>query len=311
MSRRVLLLFLSLGIIWGTPYFFIKVGLQDLAPHELVFGRCAVAALVLIPIAIRQRALRPALTVWPAVLAFAALEMAGPWWLLSHAEQRVSSGFAGLFLATIPLIGVIIAKILGEHDALAGRRLLGIGLGLGGVTMLVGLDTLAGHVDLLSVIELVLVAIGYAVAPVIAARTMAQVPSVGVITLSLAIVAIAYAPIAVPTLIAGGMPSTSAIGSVLGLGVLCSGVAFMLFFALIAEVGPARATVVTFINPAVAVLLGALVLSEPLTAGTLLGFPLVLIGSWLATHRPAAPLDDELVGSTLGSDLAAEAEVAR
>jgi drug/metabolite transporter (DMT)-like permease len=312
MSRRALVLFLVLGVIWGTPYFFIKVGLGDFAPHEIVFLRCVIATLLLLPVAIRRGAVRPALALWPFLLAFAALEIAGPWWLLAHAEQRISSGFAGLFLATIPLIGVIIAAILGEQDAFGGRRLLGIGMGLGGVTMLVGLDSLGGHVDLLSVVELTLVAIGYAVAPVIAARTMAHVPAVGVITLSSAIAAIAYAPIAIPTLASGPVPSWTSVGAVVALGVLCSAVAFMLFFALIAEVGPARATVVTFINPAVAVLLGALVLREPLTFGTLLGFPLVLLGSWLATHRPAAPLDDELVSGALGdSAIGAEAEASR
>jgi drug/metabolite transporter (DMT)-like permease len=314
MSRRTLALFLAVGVIWGTPYFFIKIGLEHLAPHELVFGRCAVAAIALLPIAFRRGAIRPALTLWPYLVAFALLEMAGPWWLLSHAEQRISSGFAGLFMATIPLLGVIIAAILGEKDALGGRRLFGIGMGLAGVTMLVGLDTLGGHVDLLSVIELTFVAIGYAVAPVIAARAMSRVPAVGVIALSLAIVALLYAPIAVPTLISGGPVPLSAIGAVLALGVVCSAVAFMLFFALIAEVGPARATVVTFINPAVAVLLGAAVLKEPLTAGTLAGFPLVLLGSWLATHRPTSPEDElvrDLVDAHGGGALVAEAEATR
>jgi drug/metabolite transporter (DMT)-like permease len=310
MSRRALLLFLSVGIIWGTPYLFIKIGLDHLAPHEIVFGRCAVAAIALLPIAWQRRALKPALALWPYLLGFALLEMAGPWWLLSHAEQRVSSGFAGLFLATIPLIGVIIAAILGERDALSSRRLLGIGLGLAGVTMLVGLDTLAGYVDLLSVMELSLVAIGYAVAPVIVARRMAHVPAVGVITLSLAIVAIGYAPFAIPTMFGDGMPHPTAIWVLLALGVLCSAVAFMLFFALIAEVGPARATVVTFINPAVAVLLGAVVLREKLTIGTLVGFPLVLIGSWLATHR-AASLQDTRVENLGETDLVAGAEATR
>lgn len=311
MSRRAVLLFLSVGVIWGTPYFFIKVGLEDLAPHEIVFLRCAIATVLLLPVAIRRRAVRPALSLWPFLLAFAALEMAGPWLLLSHAEQRISSGFAGLFLATIPLIGVIIAAILGERDALSGRRILGIGLGLGGVAMLVGLDSLGGHVDALSIVELVLVAIGYAVAPVIAARTMAHVPSIGVITMSLAAVAIGYAPIAIPTLASGPAPSLPAVGSVIALGVVCSAVAFMLFFALIAEVGPARATVVTFINPAVAVVLGALVLREPLTVGTLLGFPLVLLGSWLATHRAAAMEDDIVTGPLGETEIGAEAEASR
>ena len=293
-TRRALFLFAAVGVIWGTPYFFIKIALEELAPHELVFLRCALAGILMIPLAIKRGAFRSALPQLRWVLLFAVLEMAGPWWLVAHAEERISSGFAGLFIATVPLIGLFVAYVMGDHHAFAGRRIMGVVLGLAGVTALVGLDTFGGHVDALSVSQLFLVAIGYAVAPAMASVKLAKVDSIGTITISLLTVAIIYAPFAIPSLLDGPAPSANAVGAIVGLGLLCSVIAFILFFQLIDAVGPSRATVVTFINPAVAVLLGALILSEPLTTGTLVGFPLVLLGSWLATHTPKA---NELAGT--------------
>ena len=283
MTRAAWLLFAAMSVIWGIPYLFIKIAVGELSPAAVAGSRTLLAALVLIPLAARQGVLRPAARAWRWVAAFGLLEMAGPWLLLGHAETRVSSGFAGLMIATVPVVGVLVARLRGDPHAFARVRLLGLGVGVLGVVCLVGLDSLAGHLDALSILELLLVAIGYAVAPVIASTRLAGVPSLGVIACAIAGVAVLYLPWTV-TELAGGLPSTDVVVSIVVLGLLCTAVAFVLFFQLIAEAGPVRATVFTFLNPAVAIALGILVLGEPLTVGTLVGFPLVLLGAYWATR---------------------------
>ena len=287
MTGSAWLLFAAMSVIWGIPYLFIKVAVAELSPAAVAGGRTILAALVLLPLAARQDALRPSLGAWPWVVAFGLLEMAGPWLLLGHAESRVSSGFAGLMIATVPIIGVIVARLRGEPHAFARTRLLGLVTGIVGVAALVGIDSLSGHIDSLSVVELLLVAIGYAVAPVIATTRLAAVPSIGVIAISVTMVAALYLPWTV-TEFAASWPSPGVTASVATLGLACTALAFVLFFRLIAEVGPVRATVITFVNPAVAVALGILVLGEPLTAGIALGFPLVLLGAYWATRPSTA-----------------------
>jgi drug/metabolite transporter (DMT)-like permease len=256
----------------------------------VVFGRTSVAAIVLVAVAAHGGALRPALRRWKLVLAFAALEIAGPWLLLTNAEKRLPSGVTGLLVSCVPIAGAVAAYFLGDHTALRPQRLLGIAVGLGGVALLVGGD-LSGDrgIPWWSVIQVVLVCVGYATAPFIAARRLNDVPTIGVIAVSVASVAIAYAPFAWlsrPSTI----PPGRVIWAVLGLSILCTAVAFVLFFALITEVGPMRATLITFVNPAVAVALGAVFLSESITLATLGGFVLVLAGCWFATRPGPAVL---------------------
>jgi drug/metabolite transporter (DMT)-like permease len=288
MSRQAWLLFGAMSLIWGIPYLLIKVAVAELSPAELAGLRTLLAALVLVPVAAWQGALRPALARWWWVLAFALIEMAGPWLLLGQAETRVSSGFAGLMIATVPLVGVVIARLQGDPTAFAASRLRGLAVGLVGVACLVGLDSLAGHVEPVPVLELLLVAIGYAVAPAIANRRLADVPALGVIAISVAAVAGLYLPASVGA-VRAGLPSADVVAAVLVLGLVCTALAFVLFFALIARVGPVRATVITFINPAVAIALGILVLGEPLTWGMAVGFPLVILGAFWATRPVRAP----------------------
>ena len=285
MSRTAWLLFAAMSVIWGIPYLFIKIAVGELSPVAVAGSRTLLAALVLLPLAARAGALRPAARAWPWVVAFGLLEMAGPWVLLGQAETRVSSGFAGLMIATVPIVGVVVARLRGDRNAFAPVRVLGLASGILGVAFLVGIDSLAGHVDGRSVVELLLVAVGYAVAPVIASTKLAQVPSLGVIAGSVALVALLFLPWTA-TELAAGLPSPEVLASLVVLGLICTALAFVLFFRLIAEVGPVRATVITFLNPAVAVALGIGVLGEPLTAGIVLGFPLVLLGAFWAT-RPA------------------------
>lgn len=283
LTQTAWVLFAAMSVIWGIPYLFIKVAVAELSPAAVAGCRTLLAALVLLPLAARQDALRPAFRAWPWVVAFGLLEMAGPWLLLGDAETRVSSGFAGLMIATVPIVGVVVARLRGDPHAFDRIRVIGLGVGILGVAGLVGIDSLSGHIDGRSVVELLLVAIGYAVAPVIANTRLAAVPSIGVIAVSVGLVALLYLPWTVSE-VAATPPSPKVIASVVVLGLICTALAFVLFFRLIALAGPVRATVITFLNPAVAVALGVLVLGEPLTAGMAIGFPLVLLGAYWATR---------------------------
>lgn len=289
MTRRGWLLFAAMGVIWGLPYLLIKVAVEHLAPPVIVFGRTSLAAVVLVALAAHTGALRPAFAHWRPVLAFAAIEMAGPWLLLTNAEKRLPSGITGLLVSCVPIFGALAAYALGDRSALRLLRVVGIAVGLGGVALLVGGDLNgAGGVPWWSVVQVLLVCVGYATAPFIVARRLADVPTLGVVAVSLAAVAIVVAPLAWfarPT----AFPPASASWAMLGLAVVCTGIAFVVFFALIGEVGPARATLITFVNPAVAVVLGAVVLDEKITAATIGGFVLVLAGCFLATRPGVEP----------------------
>jgi drug/metabolite transporter (DMT)-like permease len=280
-SKRGWLLFAALGLIWGVPYLFIKVAVGELTPATLVLLRTGLAAVLLLPIAAARGELRPLLPRWKPLLAFTAAEIAVPWLLLSHAERRLSSSLTGLLLAATPLVGAVLGRLTGT-DRLDRRRLLGLGIGLAGVAALAGLDLGAG--DGWALAEIIVVATGYALAPFILDRRLNDAPAVGVIAAALGITAVAYLPAGLAQLPAH-RPSAAVLGSVLVLAVLCTAVAFLFFFALIEEAGPARATVITYLNPAVAVALGVVFLDEPLTWGIAAGFVLILGGSVLATRR--------------------------
>lgn len=284
MTSEAWLLFAAMSIIWGLPYLFIKLAVQEVNPATLVFARTALALVILLPWAALTGALRPALRAWPVAAVFAVLEMGIPWLLLGHAEQRISSGLAGLMLAAVPIIGAIITATLGDRHNLAPIRVVGMVLGLVGVGALVGLDAAAGHLDWLSVGEMLTVALCYAVAPIVIDRQKDPAPAIGIITVSILFVSLAYLPLGTTGLAAAWPLQQDTIGALLVLGLLCTAVAFVLFFRLIAAAGPVRAVVITFVNPAVAIVLGVLVLSEQITTGMIIGFPLVIMGSWLATR---------------------------
>src|SRR5688572_27774083 len=284
MSQRGWWLFLAVGFIWGTPYLLIRIAVESLDPLMVAFGRTLIGALLLLPIALYRKALAPAFAHWRALLAFTLVEISGPWLLLGLAETRLNSSTTGLIVAMVPLFAAVIVTRLG-HDRLDSRRLAGLAIGFVGVATLVGLDV---HMsDLLAVLALVLAALGYAVGPIIIDRKLKDVPPIGVVTASLVLATLLYAPFVPMSWPAHFAPA--AVGSVVGLGVLCTATAFMLFFALIAEVGPARATVVAYVNPLVAVALGVAVLKEPFTLGMAIGFPLVIAGSVLATRKAVTP----------------------
>ncbi len=280
-DTRAWLLFAAMALLWGIPYLFIKQAVDSYSPPAVVAGRTLVGALILLPFAIRRGALAPAWRRIGWVLAFGAVEMAGPFLLLGHAEQTLPSGLTGLLVATVPLFAALIALGGGDRSVLRPSRAIGLVVGFAGVFLIVAGPGLA--VDgggLTAVGEVLLVAVLYAVAPFIVARKLQGVPALGTITLSLFAVGLFYLPIGVLTQHETPTPTSTA--SLLALAVLCTALAFIVFFALIEHVGPVRALLFTYVNPVVAILLGTIILSEPLTPGLVIGFPLVVIGCWLA-----------------------------
>jgi drug/metabolite transporter (DMT)-like permease len=286
-SRRGWALFAAMCVIWGIPYLLIRVAVRDVSPGTLVFMRTAIGGVVLLPMAVRAGGFRPVLRRWKPLVAFAALEIAIPWLLLGNAEQHLPSSLTGLLVAAVPLVGVVAGRLTGTGDHVDARRWAGLLLGLLGVGVLVGLDL--GSLSGLALLEVGLVAVGYATAPIILATQLSDLPRFPVVSAALLLSAVAWAPYGLthwPRHVAA-----TGIASIVVLGLVCTALAFVLFFALIAEIGPNRATVITYVNPAVAVALGLLLLNEQFTAGMGIGFPLILIGSVLAasTGRPASP----------------------
>jgi drug/metabolite transporter (DMT)-like permease len=280
---RPLVLFALMSVIWGIPYLFIRIAVAEVSPAFLVMARTGIAAAILLPIALLSTDLRPVLARWRWLIAFATIEIAIPWVLLASAEQKVSSSLAALVIAGVPLVGVAIALLSGRSERLGPTGLLGLLLGMIGVAAIVGGDF--GSTDPVAIIELSAVAVCYALGPVILARRLNGLPSVGVMSLSLGLTCLVYVPFAVlqwPT----AAPSPAVIGSIATLGIVCTAIAFLVFAALIEAVGPVRATVITYINPAVAAVLGVVVLNETLTPATIVGFGLVTLGSVLATRPP-------------------------
>jgi drug/metabolite transporter (DMT)-like permease len=269
-------------VIWGVPYLMIRVAVRELAPVTLVFGRTAIGALLLAPVAMFRSQLRPLLARWRPLLAYTAVEVAIPWVLLARAETKLSSSLTGLLIAAVPLVGAVVVTLTGEREQQGSRRWVGLLIGIVGVAAIVGLDL--GVVNTLAIVEIAGVAVCYAVGPIILSRRLAGLPALDVVAASLVLTAIVYAPLAASRW-PSSLPSGRVLLSVVGLAVLCTAIAFLIFFALIAEVGPVRATVITYVNPAVAAVLGVSVLGEHVTWGMGIGFALVLTGCVLATGR--------------------------
>jgi drug/metabolite transporter (DMT)-like permease len=290
MSRRGFLLFAAMCVIWGIPYLLIKVAVEDVSPAFLVLARTAIGALLLLPIAAARRELRPLVPFWLPLVAFAAVEIALPWVLLGEAETRISSSLTALLIAAVPLIATAIALTTGGRDRLTPQTGLGLVLGIVGVAAIVGVSVEGASI--VPIAEVGLVAVCYAVGPAMLQRWLSDLPPLGVISTSLALTALAYVPIAAFRL-PEATPSPEAVASIVTLAVVCTAIAFLLFFALIAEIGPVRSTVITYVNPAVAAVLGVTILGEHFTVGMGLGFVLVLAGSVLATRPTAAPAPPE------------------
>lgn len=302
MSRRGWFLLVAVGVIWGIPYLLIKVAVGEVTPATVVFVRTALGALLLLPFAVRGGGLRALRGHWPAVLGFATLEIVLPWILLSNAERTLSSSTTGLLVATVPIAAVVIGRFV-DRRPVAGVRWAGLLVGLGGVALLLGPGAAGG--DPWAVAQVLLAALGYATAPIIADRWLREVPAIPLTATCLAVTALVYAPFVLAT---GPQPwpDLDAVLALVGLGALCTALAFVLFFRLIVEVGAARSTLVAYLNPVVAVALGALVLDETITITVLAATALILLGSAAASRRPrstddASPVDQVTADEALAT----------
>jgi drug/metabolite transporter (DMT)-like permease len=280
-SRRGWALFAAMGVIWGIPYLLIKVAVGGVPVPVLVLARVGIGAALLLPLAVRRGQLGALRPQWRWLAAFAAVEIITPWLLLSDAERRLSSSMTGLLVASVPIIVVVLGRLTGGTDRLAAIRWVGLLAGLGGVALLAGTSAAGGNAW--SITEVLLVALCYATGPLIASRKLGDLPPLGMTAACLGLAAVVYA---LPAALAWphAMPSWRVLGALAGLAVVCTAAAFVLFFQLIAEVGPARASVITYVNPAVAVALGVSVLGERFTLAMAGAFALILGGSVLATR---------------------------
>jgi drug/metabolite transporter (DMT)-like permease len=286
MTRRALILFGVMAVVWGIPYLFIRVAVEEISPATLVFARTSIAATILLPIALLRTDYRAVLVRWRWVAAFAVAEIGVPWVLLGTAEQHITSSLAGLLVAGVPLIATVVAIATGGRDRIGGAGAVGLLIGLVGVAAIVGVNL--GSSSWPALLAMVLVVTGYAVGPAIMSRRLTGVSNVSVIAFSLTLCAVVYAPVAVLQRPAA-LPGANVLAAVLILGVVCTAAAFLLFWKLIDETGPVRATVITYLNPAVAAILGIAVLNESFTPVMGLGFALVILGSVMATRPASAP----------------------
>ena len=287
MSRRILILFILAGFLWGIPYLFIRVAVDPdngFSPAIVVFIRVFIGALILIPISIYDKSLFVAIKGWKYIAVYALFEMVIPWILIGTAEQSISSGLAGLLVASVPIFSTIIASMYGDKSVWHPRRLFGMAIGFLGVFLLVGIESFTGSSDPISIFMMLGASVGYAYAVIYITRKMPGVSGVAINAIAMAMTALFYSP-ALFLLWPDHKISLSATYSVIALGVFSTGIAFAVFFTVMAEIGPTRASLVTYMNTAFAVVLGVLILSEPLTIGIIVGLPLVLIGSYLASRK--------------------------
>jgi len=288
MSRRNLILFILAGFLWGIPYLFIRVAVDPetgFTPAIVVFMRVFIGALILIPIAIYDKTFFTAIKGWRYIAVYALFEMVLPWIFIGTAEQSISSGLAGLLVASVPIFSTIISSLHGDKSVWHPRRLFGMGVGFLGVFLLVGIESLTGSSDPVAILMVLGASLGYAYAVIYITRKMPGASGVAINGIAMAMTAVFYSPALVLTWPDRPI-SHNAIYSVIALGIFSTGIAFAVFFTVMAEIGPARASLVTYMNTTFAVVLGVLLLNEPLTIGIIVGLPLVLIGSYLASRKP-------------------------
>jgi drug/metabolite transporter (DMT)-like permease len=300
MTARAWWLFLAVSVLWGIPYLFIKLAVEDLSPVWVAFGRIVVAFVVLLPYAWHKGALRGIGKRWRPLLVYCVVEICLPWPLIGFGEQRVSSGLAAILIAAVPLIIALMALRIDHEERAEGARLVGLIVGFAGVVVLLGLDVAGRPGELLGAFAILLAAIGYATGPMIIKHRFGELDPLGPVTASMGISALVLAPAAAFSA-PPAMPSAQTLLSVLVLGLACSALGFLLFFALIHAVGPGRATVITFVNPVVAVALGIVLLGEGLGPSAIAGLLLILAGSWLSTggRLPPHPLTRRRRGDAL------------
>ena len=287
MSRRALFHFAVSGLFWGIPYLLMKVAVRDIEPAVIVCGRVLIGAAILIPIAIHQKVLMDAIRGWRYVLPYAFFEMMIPWILITNAEKQISSGLAGLLIATVPIWSTIFASISGDKTVWHSKRLVGMLVGFVGLIGLVGYESIIGSSDPLSIAMMLIAAISYSYAVNMISQKLPDVSGIAINGLAMVFTSIAYAPLMIVQFPEVSAVSKESAASLLALGVFSTALAFISFFIVLKEIGPARASIGTYVNTAVAVVLGVMILSEPLTIGIIIGLPLVMIGSFLASRKPS------------------------
>jgi drug/metabolite transporter (DMT)-like permease len=288
--------FLALCVIWGVPYFFIKLAIQDVSPFVVAWSRITLGALILLPYAWQRGALRAASGHWGAIAAFAFFEYIIPFSAISYGEQFIASSITGIMMAAVPLSIAVLSRFFGVHEKLGALRLAGLILGFIGVAALVGFESIQGTQGWIGVGCMVLAVIGYSIGPLIIMRHLSKLESAGPAAGSLSIASLA---LLVPALLTWPThaPSTTAVASIAVLGVFCTALAMLFMFYLVSHAGASRASVITYINPVVATLLGTLQLNERLGVAGAIAFALILLGSWLATrgtpqHRGHPPITE-------------------
>lgn len=288
MSRKSLIHFVLVGILWGVPYLLMKVAVEDFPPAAVVAGRTLIGASILIPIAFYKKTLKSAVLGVRYVAFYAVLEMIGPWILITTAEKEISSGLVGLLVSTVPIFAVIITSLRGDHSVWEFKRIFGIILGFVGLIAVVGIESLTGNSDPVAIAMVILASLGYSYAVIMVTSNLPLVDGIAINGVAMVITTIFWAPVAIkqwPTQIS--INSTLAL---IALGVFSTALAFIFFFKLLNEIGPARGSLVTYLNTAIAVVLGVIILKEPLTLGLILGLPLVLLGSFLASRKKQSAL---------------------
>jgi drug/metabolite transporter (DMT)-like permease len=285
MSRTALILVAAVSLLWGIPYLFIAVAVDEVSPAWVAFARTALAAAVLLPFALRAGAFDGLRGRAPWLVVLAAAQMAGPFFLLGFAEQRISSSLTSILVAATPLLIAVLALGLDRSESASGLRLVGLVVGIGGVALLFGLDVGAGSNAALGALAALGTALGYAFAALLLKTKFTGADGRGVVALTTAIAALLLAPAAAAS-VPDALPSLDALGSLAILGVASTAGGFLLFFRLQAIVGPGRASVVAYLAPGIAVLLGVIFLDESFGASTVAGLALILVGSRLAA-RPA------------------------
>jgi drug/metabolite transporter (DMT)-like permease len=285
MSRRSWLLFFLMGLLWGIPYLLIRVAVRDFSPALVVFARVAIGALILIPISIYQKSFRTAWRGFKYILLYAIAEIIGPWYLITKAETNLSSGLAGLLVATVPIWSTIFTSLAGDRTVWHHKRLVGLVIGFLGLIAVIGIESFSGNNALWAILSVLLASVGYGYAVIMITQKLPGVSGIAINAVAMAIATVVYAPFAWAQRPLHNVSTNSLLALIL-LGVLPTAVAFVLFFALMNEIGPARASLVTYLNTAFAVLLGVVILGEPLTLGMAIGMPMVLLGSYLASRKP-------------------------
>jgi len=283
MSRKSLFYFLLVGILWGIPYLLMKVAVEEIPPSAIVAGRTLIGAAILIPVALYRKTFKGAVLGFKFVAFYALLEMIGPWILISTAQKKIDSGLAGLLISTVPIFAAIITSMRGDHTVWQFKRMFGIVVGFIGLIAVVGIESFSGNSHPASIAMMILAAMGYSYAIIMVTTNLPLVDGIAINGLAMAITSIFWAPLAIAQ-----WPSQVTLKpalSLIALGVLCTALAFLVFFKLLVEIGPARGSLVTYLNTSVAVVLGVIVLNEPITIGLIIGLPLVLIGSYLASKK--------------------------